>query len=33
MKKIIDRIMADIKNFSGEVKQHDDMTVVVVKVL
>jgi len=32
-KKIIDVIMDDIKGFSGDVKQHDDMTVVVVKVL
>jgi sigma-B regulation protein RsbU (phosphoserine phosphatase) len=32
-KKIVDKIMADIKRFSGGVDQFDDITVVVVKVL
>lgn len=32
-KIIIDKIMEDIRKFSQEVDQHDDITVVVVKVL
>jgi serine phosphatase RsbU (regulator of sigma subunit) len=32
-KIIIDKIMDDIRKFSQEVDQHDDITVVVVKVL
>ncbi len=31
--EILTRIMADIKSFTGDMPQHDDMTVVVVKVL
>ena len=31
--KIVKRIMDDIKKFSHDVHQHDDITIVVVKVL
>jgi len=30
---VIDAIISDVRDFSGEAQQNDDMTIVVIKVL
>ena len=32
-KEVRDRILSEVKSFTGNAPQHDDMTVVVVKAL
>jgi len=30
---VIDTIISDVRDFSGDTQQNDDMTIVVIKVL